>query len=166
MPIDVDNRHPHLRVDKRAIARHARGILVALDRPGASVDISLVDDAEIHALNRDYRGVDAITDVLSFAIGDDPDDPNPMQHLGDVIVSLDTARRQAAAIASIAASAASSMRDETLFLVTHGVLHVLGHDHQDDAEAAAMETLERRFMRAVTEVDVHAWDRGDHGLPG
>jgi len=164
MAVFVDNRHGRLRVDKRAIGRHVRTILQGMNRSAASVDISLCDDAEVRTLNRDYRGIDAITDVLSFATGDEPDDPNPMQHLGDVIVSLDTAKRQAKIMAAQSGETGYSMHDETLFLVTHGVLHVLGYDHENDEDEARMQALERRFIAPVTDVDVHAWDRADHGV--
>jgi len=167
VPVDVDNRHGSLRVDKRALGRHLRTILAAVGRPRARVDVSLVGDPEIRELNATWRGVDDVTDVLSFAIGDDPADPNPLEHLGDIVISLDTAKRQARALAAALPAddrtARYTMRTETLFLATHGLLHLLGHDHQRDAEAAAMEALERRFMAPITAVDPHGLDRTPHG---
>ena len=170
MAVDVINRHGRLRVDRRAIARHIGAMLDALKRPGAVVDVSLVGDPEIRELNLRYRGVDAVTDVLSFALADDDGPPGPQDLLGDIVISLDTARRQADEIAAAlaeahgAAAKAYRMRQETLLLATHGLLHLLGYDHQSQDEAERMESLERRFMASVTDLPVHDFDRSDHGL--
>ncbi len=163
--VTVHNSHPRLRVDQRAIARHVRHVLDAMERRGALVDVSLVDDAQIHALNHEWRGVDDATDVLSFALEDEgPALPVPM--LGDVIVSLDTAKRQAAALQRALRARGDdhrySLRDETLFLVTHGVLHLLGFDHVEPADAEVMEAHERALVATFTEVDVQQLDRSDH----
>ena len=94
------------------------------------VSVLLTDDAEIQTLNRDWRGKDKATDVLSF-----PSDPMDRPFLGDIAVAIGVAQADAHA------------RDLTLpqhlsHLLIHGVLHLLGHDHIDDTEAAEMEALE------------------------
>ena len=155
--IAVDRRHPALKVRITRLRAHLQFVLKAMARPGAYGDVSLVTDAEIHQLNRDWRQVDAVTDVLSFAL-EEAEGPAPLPLLGDVIVSLDTAQRQAQALAQ----PGYGLEEEVLFLATHGLLHLLGHDHQQAAEAEVMEALERQFMAAVTAVDVHALDRTDH----
>jgi probable rRNA maturation factor len=160
--ISIDNRHAKLRVDKRRLASHLRGILKAMGHARALVDVSLVTDEEIHSLNREYRGVDAVTDVLSFAL-QEAGGPEPMEMLGDLVVSLDTAARQVPGVQAVNPDAAYGLEQEVLFLATHGLLHLLGYDHQEATAADAMEALERRFMAEVTQVDVHASDRTAHG---
>lgn len=170
MPIDIDNRHPHLRVDQRRLASHLRSILREVGQARSWVDISLVTDAEIQQLNHEHRAVDAVTDVLSFALAEAGEAFEPVVMLGDIVISLDSAQRQAAALsAAHAASLAGArygLREETLFLATHGLLHLLGHDHQERAAAHAMEALERRYMATVTHLPVHELDRSEHGLEG
>jgi len=97
-------------------------------------------DRAIARLNRDFRGKDAPTDVLSFDIGDglSPDEP-----FGDVVISVETARRQARAYDA-------PVIDELQRLIVHGVLHLCGYDHQERAEAARMHGLTRRLLRAIS----------------
>ena len=108
----------------------------------------LCDDAFIQPLNRDFRGKDAPTDVLSFAQREgeaaDPDDPV----LGDVIISVQTAARQAA-------ERGYGLDKELRVLLVHGLLHLLGHDHLEAEEAALMQAEERRLLALLGEdVDV------------
>lgn len=108
----------------------------------AELSLVLTDDATIQGLNRDYRGVDAPTDVLSFAQregdGADPDDTM----LGDVVISLDTAATQAKARKHPLAS-------EVRVLLVHGFLHLLGFDHNTKNERAEMVAAEERALRAL-----------------
>lgn len=114
--------------------------------PAAPAEASLVlaDDALTRTLNRDYRGHDAATNVLSFANLDGAAQPGgagpgmPVM-LGDVVVAFETAAAEAAAEGCLLA-------DHLSHLVVHGVLHLLGHDHQDEAAAAAMEAIEIRAL--------------------
>ena len=119
------------------VEHDAQRVLEMLGLADAELSIVLCDDAFIHALNRDYRGVDAPTDVLSFSMREgeesDPDDPV----LGDVIISVETAARQAAA-------AGHDLSHEIRHLLVHGILHLLGHDHEDDDEAARMDSEAQR----------------------
>ncbi|GMU51168.1 MAG: hypothetical protein AMXMBFR33_03140 [Candidatus Xenobia bacterium] len=108
--------------------------------PGpAEISLTLTDDPSIHQLNRDYRGKDAPTDVLAFA---QESSPGPTRVLGDVIVSLETARRQAA-------HQGCTLRREVAWLICHGVLHLLGYDHRDDTELAAMRKRERAVLERL-----------------
>lgn len=163
MPVFTDNRHPHLKIDQRQLGAHLRKAMAALGRPRAELSVSLVDDAEIRQLNREFRGVDAVTDVLSFAMEEGEQMPGmPVELLGDIVVSLDTAARQAAALASEQQRSDYGLRHEVWFLATHGLLHLLGHDHHEPAQAEAMEALERQLMAGVTQANLHAYDRSDH----
>ncbi|MBM4341939.1 MAG: rRNA maturation RNase YbeY [Deltaproteobacteria bacterium] len=164
MPVAIDNRHPRLRVAKTALAGLLRAHLRALGRPRGVVDVSLVDDREIHALNLRWRGVDASTDVLSFALDEAEGPSNPIDLLGDLVVSLDAADRQATAMRRQFALADYGLWHEVAFLSTHGLLHLLGHDHQQAEAAARMEALERQLLASVTAAPVHELDRTGHGL--
>ncbi|MBQ8255426.1 MAG: apolipoprotein N-acyltransferase [Alphaproteobacteria bacterium] len=101
----------------------------------SEVSIILTDDKEIHAINREYRGVDKPTNVLSFELGDDI-------LLGDIYISLDTVVREAAA-------ANISVEDHVAHMVVHGVLHLLGYDHITDDEAQIMEFKEVGILKKL-----------------
>lgn len=112
--------------------------LLALLEPeiGAPAELSVVlcDDAFIRPLNAQWRGVDRATDVLSF-----PLDEGPV--LGDVVISVETAERRL--------NPAWSLEDEALFLLVHGVLHLLGHDHHEAEERAVMEAAEQALWTGL-----------------
>jgi probable rRNA maturation factor len=103
----------------------------------AVVDVTLADDAAQQALNRDWRGKDAPTNVLAFPAADETTplpDGAPLL-LGDVVLAFETVRREAA-------EQHKPLADHLRHLVVHGVLHLLGYDHTSDGEAAAMEARE------------------------
>jgi len=120
----------------------ARAALIAtgLRRP-AVVSVILTDDAEQQRLNRDFRGKDAPTNVLSFPIGDATPDGGPTI-LGDVVLAFETVAREAA-------EQKKPLADHLRHLVVHGVLHLLGFDHETDAEAEVMEALEREILAGL-----------------
>jgi len=108
----------------------------------AELSVLLAGDALVHELNRDYRGTDAPTDVLSFAQEEGEAfaaaDGAP-RHLGDVVISLDTARRQAA-------DAGVAFAAEVSHLLVHGVLHLLGYDHERPDDEALMRAREDAIL--------------------
>ncbi len=108
----------------------------------AEVGITLVDDAAIHEMNRQYRGKDSATDVLSFALNDGEEqlEGNPAALLlGDIILSLETAMRQAEEYGH-------SLEREMAYLTVHGMLHLLGYDHECEAEKAEMRQEEEHVL--------------------
>ena len=110
-----------------------------------SVSLSFVDDERIRELNLEWRGVDAPTDVLSFELEgpDDPDlSPDACAELGDIVLASPYVCAQAA-------SFGTSVADETRLLFVHGMLHLLGYDHEDDEEAAAMQAAEEDILASV-----------------
>ncbi len=126
------------RLDLRRFEKRARKVLSLLGHARSELSISLVGDAEIRELNRDHRGRDRATDVLSFSLveGDHADFRGNL--LGDVVISLDTARRQARA-------RKRGLDEEAARLMIHGVLHLLGHDHEADDDYRRMRAEERRL---------------------
>ncbi len=138
----VRNVQRRYKVDSRVLERFLTEVARTLGAPEASATLALVGDARIQKLNRDFRGNDQPTDVLSFAAGQ-PD------YLGDIVVSVDTASRQAK-------RRGSNLKRELKVLSLHGFLHLLGYDHEtDEGEMRRIEyRLRRRFAittpRAVT----------------
>lgn len=112
-------------------------LLAELAPDAASFGVRFLGDRSMRALNRDFRGKDTTTDVLSFSGGDTPDGA----HLGDVVVSVPAARRQAV-------ERGHPLSREIRLLLLHGVLHCLGHDHEtDNGEMERLEgKLRRRFL--------------------
>ncbi|MBQ7882928.1 MAG: rRNA maturation RNase YbeY [Phascolarctobacterium sp.] len=111
------------------------------------VDITIVDDEEIHQLNRDYRNVDRPTDVLSFALDeDDEDEPELLEGqlhlLGDIIISAETAARQAEEFGH-------GLEREIVYLAVHGLLHLLGYDHMVEEDKVVMRAKEEEALRAI-----------------
>lgn len=107
----------------------------------AEVSIVLTDDAEIHVLNREYRGIDRPTDVLAFSQleGETFHQESGPVALGDIVISVETAARQAT-------EAGHSLQDEIDLLVVHGVLHLLGYDDQTEDGAAEMRRREKAIL--------------------
>lgn len=101
----------------------------------SEVSITLVDDKEIHRLNKQYRGIDKPTNVLSFELND-----NIL--LGDIFISLDTVKREAD-------SANISVPEHTAHMIVHGVLHLLGFDHIDESQAKVMESKEIQILKKL-----------------
>lgn len=134
-------------VDARALKSVTRRLLHAVDEDGSSFSLTLVDDATIRDLNRAHRGKDKATDVLSFPI-EGPSSTletralEPEHLLGDVVISIDTARRQAD-------DYDAPLQDELYRLLIHGLLHVLGHDHEEPTERRIMRSEERRLADAI-----------------
>ena len=119
-----------------------RAIEAARESGDSEVSVRIVDAAEIQALNRDYRGKDRPTNVLSFPAGDvaglPDDEPAP---LGDIVVCASVVRDESAAQGKATA-------DHWAHMLVHGALHLLGHDHQSDEEADVMEALETTILGA------------------
>ena len=138
-----------------------------LESEGVYQQVSLVitDDETVRLLNSEYRGLDKTTDVLSFAFdnegeyygdGDVPSEWSPDEEfvlppgesagLGEVIVSYPQAVRQAE-------EAGHPVQQELAHLITHGILHLMGHDHMNDEDEREMSARERRVMERVTNID-------------
>ena len=99
----------------------------------ASCSIIIVDNDYIHKLNKEYRGIDRVTDVISFALEDDKSIviPDEIRLLGDIYISLDKAKEQAKEYGH-------SIKRELCFLAVHGIYHLLGYDHETKEEEEIM----------------------------
>jgi probable rRNA maturation factor len=123
-------------VDRRTLARKAKAALEALGLGDSELSVSLVRDDEIRELNRRYRDEDHATDVLAFALREG-EFGCVGEALGDVVISLDTARRQAR-------EHRGTLPDEVERLLVHGILHLAGYDHEiSPREERRMQRKER-----------------------
>jgi probable rRNA maturation factor len=120
-----------------------------LDPGRYEVSVVITGDDDIRQLNREYRGIDSATDVLSFAMrdGDDdfelPEGADEPELLGDIVVSADAAARQALEYGH-------SLERELSFLVTHGLLHLMGFDHIDPSDEPAMLAEQKAILSALS----------------
>lgn len=125
--------------------RAAQAVLDAHeDIEGQGIVILLADDDSVQVLNRDFRQKDYATNVLSF-----PSSPNPEGQIGDIVLAFGVCAREAA-------EQGKPLAHHLQHLVAHGVLHLLGYDHQDDAEAQAMEAFEREILAGLDIPDPYA----------
>ena len=136
--IEVVNRQRRLQVDTRTWSTFAAKALAAIGDNEASATIAFVSDKKIRELNRQFRGIDKATDVLSFPAGG-PDD----SELGDIAISVDTAATQAK-------ENGLKFEGEIAQLILHGLLHLSGYDHETDN--GEMNRLELRLRRQL-EID-------------
>lgn len=130
------------RFDQRLLARRARKLLAALRVPRAELSLALVSDAAIAELNAAHRGKRGPTDVLSYSLVEGLHAAHRFELLGDVVIAVGVAARQAREIGH-------SLNDELLRLLIHGVLHLLGYDHEVAREAKRMRARERALWKAV-----------------
>lgn len=151
LDIEVDERFAD-QVDL-AMLEHAVATALAAEGVAGPIELGMrvTDDATLHQLNRDYRGVDAPTDVLSFPDDEQDDEVHPSfvrppdapRYLGDLAISYERVLAQAAEYGH-------SRDRELAFLTVHGVLHLLGYDHElGEAETAAMRAREEAVMQQI-----------------
>jgi probable rRNA maturation factor len=126
------------------LRRWFRAMLAACGVSGAELSVVLCGDDEIHDLNRRFRRKDKPTDVLSFSLREGLPlfAPGSEAALGDVVISVETARR-------VRHERGATVEEEIAFLFSHGLCHLLGYDHQTDAEEAVMNTEAARLRGAA-----------------
>lgn len=129
------------------LAVHAAFSVAPPPKPAPyEITIALTDDAQMRDLNRTWRNKDQPTNVLSFPAGEAPGESGA---LGDVVIAYGTTQREAE-------EAGITLTDHVSHLVVHGVLHLLGFDHRNDAEAKQMEDLERLALASLGIADPYA----------
>ncbi len=154
MIINLEDTQEKIALEQKVLTRLEEGLQAVARLNGlpeaAEVDVTIVDDEEIHALNREYRDMDKPTDVLSFALDEDSeesDEPElvggPEEHLyGDIIISAETALRQAEEYGH-------GLEREMTYLAVHGMFHLLGYDHMTEEEKSVMRAKEEEALRAI-----------------
>lgn len=142
MEFYIDNRQEKIKITDELNKIIENVILESLNVEGLSteveVSISFVDNAEIKELNKEYRGIDESTDVLSFPM--DEDMIVPMLLLGDIIISMETAMDQANEFGH-------SLDREIAYLIAHSMFHLMGYDHMDEEEKREMRSKEKQVMK-------------------
>lgn len=144
MPVLISRQAvPASPVGSVGLKRRAERMLQALGLTDAELSIVVCDDATIHALNRTHRRRNKPTDVLAFALREGKPLPGAEALLGDVVISLDTAARQAE-------ERGHSLWAEVTMLLAHGLLHLIGYDHRTDAEERRMNARADILVAAAT----------------
>jgi probable rRNA maturation factor len=143
MMVEIVRRGAAKRYPARELREIAGMVLRALKKTRVELSIALVGDSEMRKLNARYRKKDSTTDVLSFP--SEGELPTGSLLLGDVVISVDQARRQAK-------DGGRTLKEEMATLLIHGVLHLLGYDHERSTkDARIMGSLERKIYRMLCE---------------
>jgi rRNA maturation RNase YbeY len=160
VPVLLQNRQRAVAVNCAWLGRTAEAVLAAVRIESAELSLVLVSDRRMRSLNRRYRKKDRTTDVLAFPLAvpygpplckgrlggvesKEGDFQKPPMLLGDVVISMETAKRQASEFGH-------SLRDEVARLLVHGVLHLLGYDHErSERDALLMARKEKAVLRAI-----------------
>ncbi len=157
MLVLIDNRQEFMEIDDSIQELVEKVVKAALDieecEEDFEISVSFVDDDEMKALNKQYRNIDSTTDVLSFPLMDF-DDAEPIENgsiddfideelvLGDIVISTKK-------VADQAEEYGHSIERELAFLVAHGMLHLLGEDHDEPDKEAAMNIKQEKIMESI-----------------
>ena len=143
MEVLIDNRQSRHKISLKKTKQTVQVILDALDCPDSELSILIVDDPQIEELNQQYLDRQGPTNVIAFAMREG-DFPDLSPHLlGDVVISTDTAAREAK-------NAAMSFEQRFNELLVHGILHLLGYDHENNEnEARVMEAKSRELINLL-----------------
>ena len=143
MAVEITGRGPGKKVPNRRLKKIAQAILDIMGRSEAELSLALIGNAEMRTLNARYRNKDYPTDVLSFPV--EGDSPGVGALLGDVIISVDKARQQAL-------ERGHTEAQEIVALLIHGIVHLLGYDHERSTrDALAMKRQENKIRRELCE---------------
>jgi probable rRNA maturation factor len=148
--INIDIKAPYRNRLAKKWLREVVATTLSTQKINRPVELSLIvtGDEEVHRLNRNYRGIDKTTDVISFALSENVADtkfvtpPDKISRLGEVIISYPQAAAQAK-------ENKQTIKAELAWLVVHGLLHLLGYDHQDDKSEAIMRKREDVILRGI-----------------
>ena len=136
MPAAIEQRQRRVPVSSLRLTRAVDRALAAVGRPAGVVEVTVVDDAQMRALNADWRGIRRRTDVLAFPL-EAPGEPSRL--VGQIVISAQAAARQARRLGV-------PLAVELDLLVTHGTLHLVGWDDRDPVEADLMHRRERQIL--------------------
>src|SRR5215468_4020770 len=139
--VEIINRQRLRKIDRDRAAALSRAVLDSIGRAEAVLTVTFIRDRAMRRLNRDYRGIDGPTDVLSFAYHEEEASAcDETSHIGDVVISVETAGRYARELGL-------SFDREIELLVIHGALHLAGYDHETDN--GEMNRLERKLRKEL-----------------
>ena len=141
MSISIENRQKKFKIDRRRLRRSLKRLMRELRCEESELSLLLVDDGQIREFNRTYLKRDRSTNVISFSMREGEFSNLNPQLLGDIILSVETAHRDATA-------GGIDFMDEVEFLVIHGLLHLIGYEHENAAapESRQMKTRERELF--------------------
>jgi probable rRNA maturation factor len=142
MSIRIINRQRQIAIDRASVRRLVGLILSDHGEDEADVAVVFGRDALLAELNASFRDLDRPTDVLSFSLGEEALEGGPERVLGDVVISVDRAIAQSDRYGK-------TPEQELLKLAAHGVLHLLGHDHESAPDRRRMRNLENRYLRQL-----------------
>ena len=143
MEVLIDNRQSRHKISLKKIKQTVQVILDALDCPDSEISILIVDDPQIEELNQQYLGRKGPTNVIAFAMREGEFADLSPHLLGDVVISMDTAAKEAQI-------AATSMERRFNELLVHGILHLLGYEHEtSEKDARVMEDKSKELMNLI-----------------
>lgn len=144
MKIQIGNNQKKIKIDKRKIRSTTIKLLKHLDCPDKEISLSFVDDKTIQQLNKQYRNKDKPTDVLSFSLREGEFGNINPDVLGDIVISIETA-------ASDASKNSLSLKQEIDFLIIHGLLHLLGYNHENTTkeETKKMQNKQKELFNLL-----------------
>lgn len=149
MKIQVENRQAQIKINRKKLRNTVLKIFKILDCPENEISICLTDDKNIKQLNKEYLGKDKATNVLSFSLQEgEYGTINPLA-LGDVVISVDTAQKDAK-------TGHLTLEQEIDFLLIHGILHLLGYEHENTSDQAAKKM--RRKEKEIFNI-IHVRDK-------
>ena len=144
MEVLIDNRQKKYKISQKQIQEKAKAVLNALDCPEAELSILIVDDPQIAVFNKQYLNRKGPTNVIAFPMCDGPYGNITPQLLGDVVISVETADRERKRVGS-------SMEERFTQLLVHGILHLLGYDHEtSDQDAQEMEEKSKEILKLIS----------------
>lgn len=144
MKIQIENSQDNIRINRRIICSTLKKLFKHLNCPDKEVSLVFVNDEIIHRLNKQYLNKDKPTNVLSFSLQEGEFNQINPQILGDIVISVETAQKDAA-------KGGFSVEEEIYFLIIHGLLHLLGYNHENttEAETKKMRKKERELLKLL-----------------
>ena len=146
MTVALSNRQRKMRGPWKELSERAQLLLNLLSEQESELSLVLVSSSRMKELNSQFRGKDKTTDVLSFTLGEEGMPPGAPRCLGDVILNVERCQEQAEERAAELGDSQYGFLEELTFLTVHGVLHLLGYDHEEEVEAQDMEEKERELF--------------------
>jgi probable rRNA maturation factor len=146
MKIQIENQQKRIKIDKRKTRSLVIKLLKRLDCTDKEISITFVDDVTIQRINKQYLAKDRPTNVISFSLQEGEFGNINPEILGDIVISVDTAQREAE-------KGNLRLDEEILFLMIHGLLHLLGYNHENTSKenSRKMKQKEKELFRLVTQ---------------